>query len=125
MFFYTFFLIPLLFPGFFCTSAGVGAPRPPAPPTLQRNDGSVVHGSATLRRWNDRPAASIFSFVAGFKAATAKHINVPRGTPRVPVWQPSFHEHIIRSERDLLNHRQYILDNPEKWDSDKENPDKP
>ena len=38
-------------------------------------------------------------------------------------WQPRFYEHIIRNEKDLQNIRDYIVNNPIKWFSDKENPD--
>ena len=33
----------------------------------------------------------------------------------VQLWQSSFHDHIIRDERDYLQHWQYIDDNPAKW----------
>ena len=38
-------------------------------------------------------------------------------------WQPRFHDRIIRSEKELNRIRQYILDNPEKWHLDKNNPE--
>ena len=41
------------------------------------------------------------SFVAGFKAATAKRINLLRNQPGSPVWQPSYQEQIIEDERVL------------------------
>jgi len=36
-------------------------------------------------------------------------------------WQPRFHDHIIRDEKDLNNTREYIVNNPLKWVSDEEN----
>jgi len=38
-------------------------------------------------------------------------------------WQPGFYEHIIRNEKSLRNIRQYITENPAKWEFDLENPD--
>jgi putative transposase len=38
------------------------------------------------------------------------------------LWQRSFYEHIIRSDESLANIRQYIIDNPEQWEQDQENP---
>ncbi|MFH1245842.1 MAG: hypothetical protein V1662_05080 [Candidatus Omnitrophota bacterium] len=38
-------------------------------------------------------------------------------------WQPGFYEHIIRDEKSLDGIRQYIIENPLKWESDSENPD--
>jgi len=46
-----------------------------------------------------------------------------RGTPRRPIWQRNYYEHIIRDENELNRVRQYILDNPAKWADDPENPD--
>ena len=37
-------------------------------------------------------------------------------------WQRNYYEHIIRDENDLNRIRQYIIDNPIKWDEDEDNP---
>ena len=37
-------------------------------------------------------------------------------------WQPRFYDHIIRTEEALNNIRQYIIDNPIRWEMDDENP---
>ena len=34
------------------------------------------------------------------------------------IWQRSFHDHIIRDEKDYLNHWRYIDENPLKWQED-------
>ena len=38
------------------------------------------------------------------------------------LWQRNYYEHIIRDETDLNSIRQYIIDNPGKWEEDEENP---
>ncbi len=35
-----------------------------------------------------------------------------------PLWQASYHDHIIRDENDLLNHWSYIEHNPARWAED-------
>ncbi len=65
---------------------------------------------------------SISSFVAGFKSAVTKQINQIRNTPGTPVWQRNYYEHIIRNENELHKIRQYIQNNPLKWDLDENNP---
>jgi hypothetical protein len=45
-----------------------------------------------------------------------------RGTPRVPVWQRNYYEHVIRDDADLNRIRQYIIDNPARWAIDRDNP---
>jgi len=37
-------------------------------------------------------------------------------------WQRNYYEHIIRDEDDLNRIRQYIIDNPIRWDEDEDNP---
>jgi REP element-mobilizing transposase RayT len=40
------------------------------------------------------------------------------------LWQRGYHEHIIRSSRDLCIIRQYIIDNPKKWKSRSPHPER-
>ena len=65
---------------------------------------------------------SIGAIVAGFKSATTRRINDLRGTPYAPVWQRNYYEHVIRNEDDLSEIREYIVNNPLKWDLNSENP---
>ena len=47
--------------------------------------------------------------------------SLKRYTNRVcgrPLWQGSYHDHIIRDENDLLNHWSYIEHNPARWAED-------
>jgi putative transposase len=39
-------------------------------------------------------------------------------------WQRNYYEHIIRNERALNAIRQYIYDNPDRWENDDENPNR-
>jgi putative transposase len=57
--------------------------------------------------------------IQAFKSITRKETGV--------VWQRSFYDHIIRTEKALLRIKEYIMNNPLKWALDvenKENPDK-
>ena len=64
---------------------------------------------------------SLSSFVQGFKSAVTTRINTLRHTPGEPVWQRSFHDHIIRNERSLNAIREYIANNPKNWERDIDN----
>jgi len=61
---------------------------------------------------------SIGAFVAGFKSAVTQRINTKRQTPRQPVWQRNYYEHIIRNDAELNNIREYIRNNPAQWELD-------
>ena len=53
-----------------------------------------------------------------FKSQTTRRWNQYRGTQGRPLWQASYHDHIIRDENDLLNHWSYIEHNPARWAED-------
>ena len=38
------------------------------------------------------------------------------------LWQRNYYEHVVRDENELNDIRKYIMDNPKKWDLDRENP---
>ena len=60
--------------------------------------------------------------VGRYKMNVSKQINQIRNMPGVPLWQRNYYEHIIRSEKSLNAIRKYIIENPLKWELDKENP---
>jgi len=60
--------------------------------------------------------------IRALKTFSAQRINEIRNTPGQPVWQRSFIDRIIRDENELTRIRQYITNNPLKWQFDKENP---
>jgi REP-associated tyrosine transposase len=65
---------------------------------------------------------SIGSILGAYKSAVTKRINTLRDNPGCPVWQRNYYEHVVRNETDLANIRQYIANNPLKWDLDENNP---
>jgi REP element-mobilizing transposase RayT len=91
-----------------------------------------IHGILSIGRRGDQSIAqnhipgpkpkSLSSFIAGFKSSVTKQINSIRNKPGIPVWQRNYYEHVVRSEDDLLQTREYIVNNPMKWELDKENP---
>lgn len=66
-----------------------------------------------------KPArTSATEVVRQLKTFSARKINQMRGTPGAPLWQRSFHDHIIRNEADYLRIWNYIDTNPAKWEED-------
>ncbi|HHT9141542.1 MAG TPA: hypothetical protein ACFYEJ_01645 [Candidatus Wujingus californicus] len=60
--------------------------------------------------------------VAYYKYQTSKIIDQIRNTVGMSVWQRNYYEHVIRNEKDLNQIREYIANNPIRWEFDKENP---
>jgi putative transposase len=90
------------------------------------NLGVRATGRSPLRNGYEKKSGplpkSLGSFIAGYKASVTKQINQLRNTPGTPVWLRNYHDRVIRNERELTALRQYIGDNPLKWELDRENP---
>jgi hypothetical protein len=95
-------------------------------PKANASPSSVDVVAAPLHRYafNKRPveSGSLSAIVRTFKSAAAKRINRLRGTSGAPLWQRNYYEHIVRDEDDLYRIREYIRDNPAKWNEDPLNP---
>lgn len=74
-----------------------------------------------LRQGDTRHIYPLTEIVRGFKTFSASAINRINGTPGARLWQTSFHEHVLRGNNDIVNVREYIRLNPEKWDQDSNN----
>jgi REP-associated tyrosine transposase len=68
-----------------------------------------------------RRGMMLSKIVGRFKMVAAKRINEMRGTPGAPVWQRNYYEHVVRNDRELAMIRNYMLENPARWDADPEN----
>ncbi len=66
---------------------------------------------------------SLFEVVRGFKTYSSRRINEMQKSQGKSVWQRGYYEHVIRNERDYRKIGEYILYNPAKWETDRENPD--
>mgnify|MGYP003393085948 CR=1 FL=1 len=76
---------------------------------------------ASLRNNKFGPQSmNLGSIIRGFKIGVKKWVTMNSIDFQ---WQPGFYEHIIRDEKSLQNIRQYIIENPLKWEFDLENPD--
>ncbi len=68
------------------------------------------------------PSKSIGSIVRGFKIGVIKLIRQNVGAKNIlplQIWQRNYYEHIIRNEQNLNKIREYIINNPLKWEVDK------
>lgn len=61
----------------------------------------------------------IGGITGAFKTVSTKQINIIRGTPGKKLWQRNYYEHIIRDGADYEKIMNYIVSNPQTWDSDK------
>ena len=82
-------------------------------------NGTPTNGNSWILMKN--PKNTLGKIIIYFKAKTSKIIH-DNGFEHFQ-WQRNYYEHIIRSEKELNETRQYILGNPQNWYLDEENPD--
>jgi putative transposase len=95
------------------------------------NRRSNLHGYPNIRRGNPcgypieraetSPAPTLGDIIGAFKSlcihqCRENSLNVGK------FWQRNYYEHIIRNENELYRIREYIQNNPLKWELDRENP---
>jgi REP element-mobilizing transposase RayT len=83
-----------------------------APPTAKME--------AELRRFGKPVSGSLSSIICNYKSGVSRKIGCLRNC-QTKVWQGRFWDHIIRDEDDLLHHREYIHNNPLRWEDDELN----
>ncbi len=71
-----------------------------------------IHGIVVLQGHQE----SLPTAIGLYKSAVTKKIHAI--DPGIQVWQPSFHDHIIRNEQDYLRIWNYIDTNPLRWRED-------
>jgi putative transposase len=88
------------------------------PPEETPDHGETPHrGVSTKARLK---SGSVGAIIGQFKSVCTKRIWAVKFLAFD--WQPRFFDHIIRDEPSLKSIRQYIVDNPAKWELDKNNP---
>ena len=65
---------------------------------------------------------SLGQVLRAFKSISAIAANRLLGRCGEPLWQRNYYERVIRRERELEHVREYIANNPARWDDDQENP---
>ena len=78
-----------------------------------------IHGIVVIGAHPKEAARSIPDLIHAYKSTVSREVNrsVPR-EQRNSLWQSSYYDEIIRTERMLLETRRYIEDNPRKWAED-------
>ncbi len=61
---------------------------------------------------------SIPTIIRSYKATVTKKINERNNYFCAKIWQPNYHDRIIRNENELNRIREYIQQNPNNWEDD-------
>jgi len=60
--------------------------------------------------------------IRAFKSISAIQGNRILSRSGRPLWQRNYYEHVIRNDDELQRAHEYIVNNPMKWEFDRENP---
>jgi REP element-mobilizing transposase RayT len=71
------------------------------------------------RSFRSPDAGSLSAIVRSYKAGVT--LKCRELGLRQEIWQPSFHDHILRGDKVISAAREYIRNNPANWPKDKEN----
>lgn len=71
-------------------------------------------------RAGTRPASTLGEIIGAFKSITTNEYIKNKDWPAFNkhLWQRNYYEHVIRDETDLARIREYIVNNPIKWQED-------
>lgn len=82
----------------------------------------AIHESPLQMTVTQRRNMALPKLIGRFKMLSAKRINELRNTPGGKIWQRNYYEHVIRNDDELNRIREYIANNPARWEMDRENP---
>jgi putative transposase len=78
-----------------------------------------LHFILEIRQQTD---VSLGELVRQFKYNTTKQINALRNSPGTKIWQRNYYENIIRTDRAHQIIKNYIIQNPTRWEIDQLHP---
>ena len=88
-----------------------------------------IHGIIVIKNENivgiglkPFPTYGLSEMIRGFKTYSSRKINEEIKNSKKFQWQKSFYDHVVRNENELFRIREYVQNNPLKWDLDRENP---
>ena len=85
-----------------------------------------VHGILAIGADPNHPATPTLAAVLRiFKSVSGIDGKRTLGRTGQPFWQRSYHDRILRHDRELTLARQYILDNPARWQANRPSPPSP
>ncbi len=79
-----------------------------------------VSPQSQIREFSKPIKDSLSTIINLYKGSVTKECNIQKYSFK---WQPKFYDRIIRNDRELYNIRRYIMQNPLKWELEKETPD--
>jgi putative transposase len=84
--------------------------------------GTACRAPTPAEQFGRPVAGSLPTIVRSFKSAATKRINEMRRTPGATLWQRNYWEHVVRNDVELQRIREYIRNNPTRWEQDRLHP---
>jgi putative transposase len=71
------------------------------------------------------PLPDLRQIIGYYKYQTTKQINAKFGNPGMRFWQRNYYERVVRDQEELRRFSEYILSNPQRWETDLLHPSSP
>jgi REP element-mobilizing transposase RayT len=82
----------------------------------------IIKNHCSHRGEATAPLQSLGKIIAWYKYESTKNVNRLCQSPGVRLWQRNYYDRIIRNENEYDRIKKYILNNPARWESDRNNP---
>ncbi len=79
-----------------------------------------VHAILFLQPAKNEKARSLGAIIGAYKSFAARRIRQMGFNSFA--WQRGYYDHVIRGEKDLQRIREYVVNNPARWEEDRNNP---
>jgi len=89
---------------------------------VEEKEVGAIHELPLQKGKSERRRMLISQIIGYFKMNSAKYVNRLRNATGHTLWQRNYYDHVIRNENELSRIREYIQNNPLRWDLDRENP---
>ena len=90
---------------------------------LHKQNDNHTENASPLQTWpQGTQPGSLSAIMQNYLSITTRKINQIRKTPGNKLWQRNYYDRIVRNESELHKIREYIVNNPLKWELDRENP---
>jgi REP element-mobilizing transposase RayT len=81
--------------------------------------GTIYRAPTQIERFGSPVKGSVPTIIRTFKAAVTRRWRQNIGNSSSTVWQRNYYERVIRDELELNKFREYIIENPLRWELDR------
>jgi REP element-mobilizing transposase RayT len=79
---------------------------------VESNEGTIHRAPTKAENFAAPKSGTLSRIISAYKAAVTREVNRRNTGITIKIWQRNYYEHVIRNEKELLEIRKYIHNNP-------------